>query len=202
MKNRKGFTLIELLAVIVILGILLGIAIPKVNQYISSSRKNGFITSAKDIIESVRNDATIELFPKPVHSNDVTIVSLNRVNLKEAENKSSFGGKYLYNKSYVAIINIGTGIDPEYRYYFAAQDTKGYAIPLVEEKSVTTDRIIANAKNKMEVTIQSLCGTKEGSNQTLATISGLESVQPVDEDGNKMSWNATIFSMDGCAIDE
>lgn len=202
MKNRKGFTLIELLAVIVILGILMGIAIPKVTQYITSSQKEGFIKSAKDIINSVRYDSTIELFPNPVNRNDVTIVTIDRANLKEMENKSSFGGKYLYNKSYVAIINVGTGIDPDYRYYFAAQDSKGYAIPLLEEKNITKDKIIANAKNKMEVTIQSLCGTKDGSNQTLATISGLESVQPVDENGNKMSWNATIFSIDGCGVNE
>ena len=201
MKNRKGFTLIELLAVIIILGILIGIAVPKVTQYITKSNKEGFVDSAKTIIDSVRNDSTIGIFPNPIQKNDVTIVTLDKVSLKESENKSSFGGKYIYNKSYVAIINVGTGIDPDYRYFLAMQDSKGYAIPLLEEKSINKDKIVANAKNKMEVTIQSLCGTKDGSNQTLATISGLDSVQPLDDNGNKMSWNATIFS-NGCGMDE
>ena len=43
MKNNKGFTLIELLAVIVILGILLALAIPRVSQYINNSKKDSFV---------------------------------------------------------------------------------------------------------------------------------------------------------------
>ena len=37
MKNRKGFTLLELLAVIIILGILMGLAYMGVSRYIRSS---------------------------------------------------------------------------------------------------------------------------------------------------------------------
>ena len=39
--NKKGFTLIELLAVIVILGIIMVIAVPMVQEYILKSRKEG-----------------------------------------------------------------------------------------------------------------------------------------------------------------
>ena len=198
MKNKKGFTLIELLAVIVILGVLLGIAIPKVTQYITKSKKEGFVSNGINFIKSVRHDATSEMYPLPIRNNDVTIVTLDVASLENSKEKSAFGGKYLYNKSYVAIINVGTGIDPEYKYYFAAQDSKDYAIPLTAENEITTDKIIAKAKNKMEVTIQSLCGTKEGYTKSYSTISGLDSVQPVDENGNKISWNATIFSGDEC----
>ena len=198
MKNKKGFTLIELLAVIVILGVLLGIAIPKVSQYITKSKKEGFVSAGKFFIDSVRNDATSEMFPLPIRNNDVTIVTLDAADLEKAQKKSSFGGKYLYNKSYVAIINVGTGVDPEYKYYFAAQDSKDYAIPLTLEQEVTTSKIVAKAKNKMEVTIQSLCGTEEGYNKSYNIISGLDSVQPTDENGVKLNWNATIFSKSGC----
>lgn len=202
MKNKKAFTLIELLAVIVILGVLLGIAIPKVTQYITKSNKDNFVNQAILVVDSVRDDATSLMFPEPIQNNDVTIVTLDMVSLKDTNYKSSFGGTYLYNKSYVAIINVGTGIDPEYKYFFAAQDSKGYAIPLLEEKEISTDKIIAKAKNKMEVTIQSLCGTEEGYTKSYSTISGLDKYQPVDENGNKLSWNATIFSKEGCASNE
>lgn len=198
MKCRNGFTLIELLAVIVILGVLLGIAIPKVTQYINNSKKEGFVSNGKFFIDSVRKDATSELYSLPIKNNDVTIITLDIASLDKSKEKSAYGGTYLYNKSYVAIVNIGTGVDPEYQYYFAAQDSKGYAIPLTLESEIATDKIVAKAKNKMEVTIQSLCGTKEGFVKSYSTISGLDDIQPVDENGNKISWNATIFSGEEC----
>lgn len=198
MKNRKAFTLIELLAVIVILGVLLGIAIPQVSQYINKSKKEGFISNAKMFIDSVRQDATSEIFYLPVNKNDVTIVTLDAMSLEKSKEKSSFGGNYIYSKSYVAIINVGTGIDPDYQYYFAAQDSKDYAIPLTVEREIGPDKIIAKAKNKMEVTILSLCGTSEGYKDDYFTISGLDDIQPVDENGNKISWNATIYSGGEC----
>ena len=55
MKNKKGFTLIELLAVIIILGILMIIAVPSVTKYISDTRKNGYVNTAKEIAGGARN---------------------------------------------------------------------------------------------------------------------------------------------------
>lgn len=202
MKNRKGFTLVELLAVIIILGVLLVIAVPKVSQYITKSKKDGFLAVGKLVIKSARQDLTSELFPLPIQTNDVTIITQDMISLEEESDKSSFGGKYLYNKSYVAVINIGTGIDPEYLYFYAAQDSKDYAIPLTVESELSTDKIIAKAKNKMEVTIQSLCGSEEGKQTTNAILKGLEEYQPVDANGNKLDWNVTIFSTDGCGVNE
>lgn len=60
MKNfkldRKGFTLIELLAVITILGILMLILIPSVSRIIENSRKNTFLTTAKNYANAVRDE--------------------------------------------------------------------------------------------------------------------------------------------------
>ena len=193
MDDKKGFTLIELLAVIVILGVLIAIAIPKVSQYINNSKKKSFAAAGQLFIDSVREDATSEEFPFPINTNDVTIVTLDKANLNKAKDKSSFGGKYIYNKSYVAIINIGTGINPVYDYYFAAQDTKGYAIPLTNEKDLDSSKVMANAKNKMEVTIQSLCGSEEGLNNMYSNLSGLDNKLTGGEE-----WNATIFSTEEC----
>lgn len=199
MRNRKGFTLIELLAVLVILGILLGIAVPQVSKYINNSRKEGFVAEGKLFLDSISYDGTSEMYPLPINSNDVTIITFDIADIDKAQNNSSFGGNYIYSKSYVAIINVGTGTDPDYEYYLAVQDSKGYAIPLTKKSQITTDTIIANAKNKMEVTIQSLCGTEEGYTREYTEISGLNEVQPVDENGNKISWKATIFSSQGCS---
>ena len=54
--NRKGFTLIELLAVITILGILMLILIPSVSRIIENSRKNTFLSTAKNYANAVRDE--------------------------------------------------------------------------------------------------------------------------------------------------
>ena len=193
MKNKKGFTLIELLAVIVILGVLLAIAIPKVTQYITRSRKDSFLSAGKFFIETVQNDTTTEEIPLPIQTNEVVIVTFDKANLNKSKEKSAFGGNYVYNKSYVAVINIGTGTDPEYEFYFAAQDTKGYAVPLTKEKDLAVNKVVANAKNKMEVTIQSLCGSELGTTTVLPSISGLTLPEGAE------AWEATIYSTSACS---
>ena len=224
MRNKKGFTLIELLAVIVILGVLLAIAIPKVSQYISGSRKKSFIDAGQLFINSVREDITAEEFPAPINTNDVTIITLDIANLNKAKQKSSWGGKYVLNKSYVAVVNVGTSSNPKYEYYFAAQDTKGYAVPLTNEAELEPDKVVANAKNKMEVTIQSLCGSEEGTTTLYPSISGLpapvirvKSTTTTPKEGEEGTettttstlvesptngWNATIFSTADCGKTE
>ena len=191
--NKKAFTLIELLAVIVILGVILMIAIPKVSQYINRSKKDSFVDEARLYIDAVRNDLTNEDYPAPANANDALIVTIDRIKMEKSHKKSPFGGKYLYNKSYVAVINVGTGSDPAYAYYFAGQDTKGYAIPLTSEDEIQDKKgkvVIANAKNKMEVTIQSICGTMDGVNAIYTNLSGLDKIGS--------NWNATVFSTDKC----
>ena len=52
--NRNGFTLIELLAVITILGILMIVAIPAVSRTIENSRKDTFLSTAKQYANEVK----------------------------------------------------------------------------------------------------------------------------------------------------
>jgi len=192
MKKNKGFTLIELLAVIVILAILLAIAIPQVNQYITKSRKDSLITTAKDFIDAAKKDATSEIYDFPISTNDVTVISTDLIKLNKGGTKSPFNGKWITEDSYVAIINVGTDIDPEYKYYIAIADTKRYTIALTAEKELDTEDIVRNNISQTLVNITSMCGNKDGKYMVLNKIVGLEKYQT-----NK-GWNVTVYSNGNC----
>ena len=192
--NIKGFTLIELLAVITILGVILGLAVPAVTQYITNSRKEGFISTAKLYTDAARKEATADVYRFPVNKNSVTIISLELIGLEKGGTKSSFGGEWVHNKSYVAILNVGTGASPSYEYFFAAQDSRRYGVPLTNIKQLEKSHV-RRARDTMPVTIQELCGTKEGFSTILPVIEGLDNIV---EDDNILDWNVLIYSGDKC----
>ena len=55
MKNKKGFTLIELLAVIIILGVILAIAVPRVLNVINTQKTNSFEASVGMLAAGLKN---------------------------------------------------------------------------------------------------------------------------------------------------
>ena len=55
MKNIKGFTLIELLAVIVILGVLIGIAFPSISGRIRETRDKTYSLHEADMKTAASN---------------------------------------------------------------------------------------------------------------------------------------------------
>lgn len=190
MKNRRGFTLIELLAVIVILAILLAVAIPRVTQYITNSRKDSLVTTAKDFADTVTKNITSEMYDYPIAPNDVTIVSLNAVKLEKGSSKSPFGAKWIYSNSYVAVINVGTDVDPEFKYFVTLSDSKRYTIPLTVAENVKANLIYRRSNSNNDVT--SFCGSKDGKYMTISNIAGLEKYR------TNPGWNATIYSEEGC----
>ena len=192
MKNRKGFTLIELLAVIVILAILLAVAIPRVTKYISDSRRDSFIATAREFADTVTKNATSEMYDLPISNGDVTIVSINMVELQKGGKKSAYNGKWINDSSYVAIINVGTDIDPKYDYYIAITDSKKYTLPLTYSDQITSDKIVRNTVSKSKASITPICGSEDGTYMTISNIAGLEDKRPAS------GWNATVYSADGC----
>ena len=80
MKDKKGFTLIELLAVIVILGMIMIIAVPKVYNSIISNKKKTFIINAKNIVRQLEYDN--------LEFDTFTKIPLEDLNLKKIPRKN------------------------------------------------------------------------------------------------------------------
>lgn len=190
--KKNGFTLIELLTVIVILGIISTIAIPQVTGYIEKSKKAAFVQMANTCVESVAASITSQIFDAPVEENDVTIVNIDMIELEKGDINSPYGSPWVVAKSYVAVRNEGTPIEPDYVYYFAGQDEERNAIPLTKISDISEKSVTNIARNTMEVTVQSLAGNIYGNDSTKGIISGLEN--PIDEDGKKIDWNVKIYT--------
>lgn len=191
MKNKNGFTLIELLTVIVILGIISTIAVPQYSGYIEKSKRDAFVVEANNYVDSVSASIISQEFKAPVEINDVTVVNLDMIELVSGSGKSPYGYDWVKGKCYVAIINEGTPSNPKYAYYFAAQDEDRNAIPLTKIENITEDSVINDARNTMEVTVQSLAGNISGATSTKGIISGLENAV---ENGKTLDWNVTTYT--------
>ena len=80
MKGKNGFTLVELLAVIVILGLLMVIIVPKVTQTLKDAEKNTNMTSAENLVKAAELKAS---------NNDMTGNNTNiKINYQTGENKN------------------------------------------------------------------------------------------------------------------
>lgn len=53
--NKKGFSMVELLAVVVILGILVGVGVPAVSKYLQKSRTQAYETMEKNAYTAAKN---------------------------------------------------------------------------------------------------------------------------------------------------
>ena len=131
----KGFTLIELLAVIIILGILMIIAIPAVTEYISSSRKSAYITTATRYIDGVRNK--VNAAEIPVYDIETTYYIPGSCVSMEKGGKSPYGD---WREYYVVVTYDGTGYD----YYWTSRDESNTGIYLTYQDLLDVDRIENN----------------------------------------------------------
>ena len=119
--NKKGFTLIELLAVIIILGILMIIAIPSVTKYISDSRKEAYVKTAKQVVSGARNlvnEGKLEMYD----TSATYYIPNSCIRVENGEKAKSPYGEF--TKAYVVVTYDGKGYD----YYWTSVDEAGIGV--------------------------------------------------------------------------
>lgn len=133
MKNKNGFTLIEILAVIIIIGVVMLIAVPAVSNYINSSRKSAYITTAKEYIKEAQSKIATkdyELYDK----NATYYIDIKNLPL-ESGGDSPFGD---WVEAYVVVIYL----PPDgYKYYWTSIDSSGFKVDLTEVEELDEDDI-------------------------------------------------------------
>ncbi len=138
--NKKGFTLVELLAATVILGLVISIAVVSVSKYTEKSKRELYISTAKEYIAAAANGITQGKFV--MRDPNVTYY-IHYSNLKlERDRQSSPYGKWV--DAYVAVV-----IDEnnDYKYYWTSLDDKGNCVDVTLEKDLSENDIYFT-KNK------------------------------------------------------
>ena len=110
MKNKKGFTLVELLAVIILLGIIALVIVPKTLETIDNANKSSFERSVQGLISSVQNMYAESINPDEFISGK-TIDQLIKDYKLEGKNFENFkyGVVYVSSKGTISVENVTDG---------------------------------------------------------------------------------------------
>jgi len=195
-KKIFGFTLIELLAVIIILGVLMIIAIPSVTEYISSSRKSAYITTAEQFISGARNK--INAAEIPMYDVEATYyVPTSCIHLEKG-GTSPFGE---IEEGYIVVTYDGKGYD----YYFTVRDSSKQGILLTADDLLDNEKIqtgITDLKEtiaiegKEKILIVENCGAdyrEEAPTETIPENGSYEESKPIE--GPVVTRNTPIFGV-------
>lgn len=115
--GNKGFTMIELLAAIIVLGILMGTAVPTVINIMNDQKNDTYIEDAIRLASNadykMRSDNKINIPPR---NGGCVVITLSYMD-NNAFEKAPYGGKYDKQASFVVASRNVKDADEEYQYY-------------------------------------------------------------------------------------
>lgn len=183
MKNNKGFTLVEVLAMLLVLGIIVGITIPNITGILGSQKENILIEDAKKLINDAETQMTINSkIKKPVNSSQCVIFTLDYLDKNEDVVKGNDNAVYSRTMSVVVVSKHGKQYDYKVR-LLENVDGIYYGFDSVGKDSLES----GNAKNALKDVTEGLVDFKDKSSTTQAqsamgstTICGCQSSNLVD----------------------
>ncbi len=132
MKNKKGITINNTLVIIIILGLCIG----GIVYYFYNQKRRNYITMAQDYIREARYQVTKTNLSIPINKGDKVVISISQLNPNKKLSNSPFGKKWLIDKSYIVLENIGTDLIPKVSYSIALEDEENNCIRLTEEEKL------------------------------------------------------------------
>lgn len=111
MRNNKGFTLVELLAMLIVLGILIGISVPNITGILNQQKETAFVDEASKLASTAQMKMSTEREIKKPKNNNCIVFSMNYLDKAGELKKSADGGEYLRDDSFVIVSRTGSRIE-------------------------------------------------------------------------------------------
>ena len=127
MNNKKAFTLVELLAIIVILGIVLAVAIPRIVNSIKNTQKKSLLATTEALVRKVKQKSVLEDMSNEVYTITNNVFVGNSLNITgELPNSGKIS------------------IDDQNRISIAVTDGKFCALKTYEDEDITVNEDVLN----------------------------------------------------------